>query len=367
MPEPVEYQPRCRGQVVYEPPQASNRRSLVRAKTPRKTRGVLISIDSLCLLGRGGVARQNTSAGRRIACLRTRRGGVNDPAGLPAWPPVRLHRCRWLGGPRGSANGKKHPPGGEGLSHSPADGGNHPSKATCLSSVVNSWRKGPFSPTGYVRQSEDRLCEPQSPRLDHQRCWITQLRPSWQRPVRPGSAIARAWWTSAWCWCCGTAPLGGRSPRLVRHRALRRRQRPSARRAEPDRSDWRRRSGPHHLPGHGRLGPDPAAHGKASPAVFGMTAKTIKLPGHGGGFGRAILQPLQLSYDDVRLARAAVLQRCARRGEAFSHSLELDSALARSTQHCHTIAGRRYSQGCRNLPGIICWCITSSHGLQRPH
>ena len=212
LPEPVEYQPRCRGQVVSEPPQASNRRSLVRAKTPRKTRGVLISIDSLCLLGRGGVARQNTSACRRIACLRTRRGGVNDPAGLPAWPPVRLHRCRWLGAPRGSANGKKHPPGGEGLSHSPADGGNHPSKATCLSSVVNSWQKGPFSPTGYVQQSEDRLCEPQSPRLDHQRCWITQLRPSWQRPVRLGSAIARAWWTSAWCWCCGTADCAARRP-----------------------------------------------------------------------------------------------------------------------------------------------------------
>ena len=55
---------------------------------------------------------------------------------------------------------KKHPPGGEGLSHSPAVGGNHPSKATCLSSVVNSWQKGPFSPPGYVRQSEDQLREP---------------------------------------------------------------------------------------------------------------------------------------------------------------------------------------------------------------
>ena len=42
-------------------------------------------------------------------------------------------------------------------------------------------------------------------------------------------------------------------------------------------------------------------HGKASPAVFGMTAKTIKLASQGSGFGRAILRPLQLSYEDVRL------------------------------------------------------------------
>ena len=43
--------------------------------------------------------------------------------------------------------------------------------------------------------------------------------------------------------------------------------------------------------------------GDASPSVFGMTAKTIKLPGQGGGFGRAVLRPLQLSYEDVRLGR----------------------------------------------------------------
>ena len=55
---------------------------------------------------------------------------------------------------------QKHPPGGEGLSHSPLDGGNHPPKSTCLSSVVTGWQTGPLSPPGYVRQSEDRLCEP---------------------------------------------------------------------------------------------------------------------------------------------------------------------------------------------------------------
>ena len=43
-----------------EPPQASssNGRSSARAKTPRKSRGVLISIHSRCLLGRGGTARR---------------------------------------------------------------------------------------------------------------------------------------------------------------------------------------------------------------------------------------------------------------------------------------------------------------------
>ena len=46
------------------------------------------------------------------------------------------------------------------LSHSPADGGNHPPKSTCLSSVVTGWQTGPFCPPGYVRQSEDRLCGP---------------------------------------------------------------------------------------------------------------------------------------------------------------------------------------------------------------
>ena len=29
-----------------------------------------------------------------------------------------------------------------------------------MSSVVNSWQKAPFSPTGYVQQSDDWLCEP---------------------------------------------------------------------------------------------------------------------------------------------------------------------------------------------------------------
>ena len=98
-------------------------------------------------------------------------GGVESMT-LPVYPPDLRFDSTGAGGwvcPVGAPMAKEHPPGGEGLSHSPADGGNHPSKATCLSSVVNSWQQGPFSPTGYVQRSEDRLYEPRSPRLDHRR------------------------------------------------------------------------------------------------------------------------------------------------------------------------------------------------------
>ena len=44
--------------------------------------------------------------------------------------------------PHGSADGKKRPPGGQGLSHSPADGGDYPWEVTLLPSVVNGWRTG---------------------------------------------------------------------------------------------------------------------------------------------------------------------------------------------------------------------------------
>ena len=37
--------------------------------------------------------------------------------------PLSTPPARWLAVPRGSAEGKKRPPGGEGLSHSPASGG----------------------------------------------------------------------------------------------------------------------------------------------------------------------------------------------------------------------------------------------------
>ena len=107
-----------------EPPQASSRHRRISAKTktPRKRGGLLILLQSLRSLGRGGVARPHSSTRRGITCLRTRRGGVDDPAGLPAWPPVRLHRCRWLGVSRGCANGKKTPARGRGPSTTAADG-----------------------------------------------------------------------------------------------------------------------------------------------------------------------------------------------------------------------------------------------------
>ena len=71
---------------------------------------------------------------------------------------------------------------------------------------------------GFTSDSQkNRLREPRSPRLDHRRCWMThrmaQLRPSWQRPGRPGSATAGAWWTLPWCWRCGTAVCAARRPR----------------------------------------------------------------------------------------------------------------------------------------------------------
>ena len=140
-----------------EPPQASssNGRSSARAKIPRKSRGVLISIHSLCFLGRGGTVRPNTSTRLGVACLRTRRGEVNDPAGLPVWRPVRLRRCQWLVVPRGSANGKNHPPGGEGLSHSQRTGGNFPSEVTLLPLVGQRLADGARSaPLTTSRRSE---------------------------------------------------------------------------------------------------------------------------------------------------------------------------------------------------------------------
>ena len=44
-----------------------------------------------------GMVRPDNSTRRGIACLRTRRGGVNDPAGLIAWRPVGIRRAGgWL-------------------------------------------------------------------------------------------------------------------------------------------------------------------------------------------------------------------------------------------------------------------------------
>ena len=71
-------------------------------------------------------------------------------------PPVPVAECA-----RRSTN-EKNTRRGRGPEPHPAVGGNHPSKATCLSSVVKGWQKGPFSPRGLRRQSKDRLYEPRS-------------------------------------------------------------------------------------------------------------------------------------------------------------------------------------------------------------
>ena len=122
-----------------------------------------------------GTARPNTSTRRGIACLRTRRGRVNDPAGLPAWRlPVRLRRRRWLAVPRGSANGKTMPARGRGPKpHSSGRGVITLRKERCCLRSSTAGRRGQSCPPGYVRRSEDRLSEPRSPRLDHRRSWWT--------------------------------------------------------------------------------------------------------------------------------------------------------------------------------------------------
>ena len=68
--------------------------------------------------------------------------------------------------PVGASMANKRPPGGEGLSHSPADGGVITlwKQCFCLRSSTIGGR-GPFCRQGYVRRSEDRLSEPQSRRL----------------------------------------------------------------------------------------------------------------------------------------------------------------------------------------------------------
>ena len=55
-------------------------------------------------------------------------------------------RCECRVYPVGAPMAKKHPPGGEGLSHTPADGGDYPSKGTLLPPFVNGWRTGPVCP-----------------------------------------------------------------------------------------------------------------------------------------------------------------------------------------------------------------------------
>ena len=103
----------------------------------------------------------STSTRRGIPCLRTRRGGVNDPAGLPrlasgSTPQVSLAHCApWEG------QGQK-PPAQERWPKPRSDGRGvialWKSRSCHQSSTVG--RRGLFCPSGYVDRSEHRLCEP---------------------------------------------------------------------------------------------------------------------------------------------------------------------------------------------------------------
>ena len=92
------------------------------------------------------------------AILRTRRGGVNAPNGLPAWRPVRLRWCQWLC-PMGAPMAKNTRPGERAWATVRRTGGDYPWEVTLLPLVVNGCQAGSVVSPGYVRRSEDRLCE----------------------------------------------------------------------------------------------------------------------------------------------------------------------------------------------------------------
>ena len=97
-------------------------------------------------------------------------GSMTRPV-KPAGRPVGFRRCQWLRCPapwKRKWQGKTLPLG-QGLSRSPANGWLLPLEISCLPSVVSSWQTGSFCSPGYVGSTQDRLCEPRSPRLDHGR------------------------------------------------------------------------------------------------------------------------------------------------------------------------------------------------------
>ena len=85
-------------------------------------------------------------------------GSMTRPVYPPGVPPVRLRRCRWLAVRRESAGSKKHPPGGEGLSHNPADGGLLPLIVVFLPSVVNGWQRGSVLSPGVTSGGQKTGC-----------------------------------------------------------------------------------------------------------------------------------------------------------------------------------------------------------------
>ena len=85
-------------------------------------------------------------------------GSMTRPVYPPGVPPVRLRRYRWLAVRRESAGSKKHPPGGEGLSHNPADGGLLPLIVVFLPSVVNGWQRGSVLSPGVTSDGQKTGC-----------------------------------------------------------------------------------------------------------------------------------------------------------------------------------------------------------------
>ena len=111
-----------------------------------------------------GAAHPDHSMGRGDYLPGTRRGGVNDPAGLPAWRPVRLHPCRWLGVPVGAPM-KRTPARRRGPKPHPAVGVITLRKQPVCLRSSKAGRRARSVPGGYVGLPEDRLYEPRSRHL----------------------------------------------------------------------------------------------------------------------------------------------------------------------------------------------------------
>ena len=118
-----------------------------------------------------GRSRKQRHTAKRIY---TRHGGVNDPAGLPAWRlgSTTAGASSWLC-TAGAGMAKTTCPGERSQATVQRRGVIALRKQRCCLRSSTVGRRGPSCPPGYVRRSEHRLCEPRSPRLDHRRSWWT--------------------------------------------------------------------------------------------------------------------------------------------------------------------------------------------------
>ena len=118
-----------------------------------------------------GRSRKQRHTAKRIY---TRHGGVNDPAGLPAWRlgSTTAGASSWLC-TAGAGMAKTTCPGERSQATVQRRGVIALRKQRCCLRSSTVGGRGPSCPPGYVRRSEDRLCEPRSPRLDHRRSWWT--------------------------------------------------------------------------------------------------------------------------------------------------------------------------------------------------